>query len=78
MVQIPKHIIEGGKVREVTLTKDNLINFEKEVKQKYNDGEIKAPVHLSSNNEEQLIEIFQYVVGEIIIMHYFMVLIVIL
>jgi pyruvate dehydrogenase E1 component alpha subunit len=61
MVQIPKHIIEGGKVREVTLTKDNLINFEKEVKQKYNDGEIKAPVHLSSNNEEQLIEIFQYV-----------------
>jgi len=42
-----------------TITKDFLINFEKEVKKRYEQGEIRAPVHLSSNNEEQLIEIFK-------------------
>jgi len=36
-----------------------LIDFETEVKERYEAGEIKAPVHLASNNEEQLIEIFK-------------------
>ena len=31
------------------------------MKQVYEDGKIKAPVHLSKGNERQLIEIFQYV-----------------
>ena len=60
-VKIPKHILDGGVIREITLTKQDLIDFEKEVADSYNDGEIKAPVHLASNNEEQLIEVFQYV-----------------
>ena len=36
-----------------------LIDFETEVKERYETGEISAPVHLSSNNEEQLIKIFE-------------------
>ena len=56
------------------IDKKFLIDFEVEVKKRYEVGEIKAPVHLSSNNEEQLIDIFKDVgkVGEIIIMHYYM------
>ena len=41
------------------IDKQFLIDFETEVKERYESGEIKAPVHLSSNNEEQLIEIFE-------------------
>ena len=41
------------------IDKQFLIDFEIEVKERYEAGEIKAPVHLSSNNEEQLIEIFE-------------------
>jgi len=41
------------------ITKESLINFELKVKKAYEDGLIKAPVHLSGNNEEQLIEIFK-------------------
>ena len=41
------------------IDKQFLIDFETEVKERYEAGEIKAPVHLSSNNEEQLIEIFK-------------------
>ena len=40
------------------MDKQYLIDFETEVKERYEAGEIKAPVHLSSNNEDQLIEIF--------------------
>ena len=49
------------KVRDVKLTKDDLISFEKEVQTIYEAGGIKAPVHLAGGNEEQLIDIFQYV-----------------
>ena len=41
------------------MDKQYLIDFETEVKERYEAGEIKAPVHLASNNEEQLIEIFK-------------------
>jgi len=41
------------------MDKQFLIDFETEVKERYEAGEIKAPVHLASNNEEQLIEIFE-------------------
>ena len=41
------------------MDKQYLIDFETEVKERYEAGEISAPVHLSSNNEEQLIKIFE-------------------
>ena len=34
-----------------------LIDFEYKVKDKYEKGEIKGPVHLAGNNEEELIEL---------------------
>ena len=40
------------------IDKQFLIDFETEVKERYEAGEITAPVHLSSNNEDALIEIF--------------------
>ncbi|MBC8421797.1 MAG: hypothetical protein H8E03_00095 [Pelagibacteraceae bacterium] len=43
------------------MDKQFLIDFETEVRERYEAGEIKAPVHLSSNNESQLIEIFDKV-----------------
>ena len=58
MVQIPEHL---KKQKEVMITKADLIAFETEVKDKYEAGDIKAPIHLSKNNEDQLIEIFQYI-----------------
>ena len=58
MLQIPKHL---KKQKEVTITKNELIAFETEVKEKYEAGDIKAPIHLSKDNEDELMEIFQYV-----------------
>ena len=49
------------KVRDVKLTSDDLRIFEQQVKEFYENGQIKAPVHLSAGNEEKLIDIFQYV-----------------
>ena len=36
-----------------------LIDFEKRVKKIYEEGNIKAPIHLSGNNENYLIKIFK-------------------
>ena len=41
------------------MNKEQLIAFEQRVKESYENGEIKAPVHLSGNNEDELIEIFK-------------------
>tara|TARA_B100000963_G_scaffold277604_1_gene245990 strand:- start:322 stop:930 length:609 start_codon:yes stop_codon:yes gene_type:complete len=41
------------------IIKKKLIDFENEIKKIYEAGEIKAPIHLSGNNEEQLIKIFK-------------------
>ena len=41
------------------MNKKQLIEFEKKVQKVYEAGKIKAPVHLSGNNEDQLIEIFK-------------------
>ena len=41
------------------LTKNDLINIEKRVANTFNKARIKAPVHLYSNNEEQIIEVFK-------------------
>lgn len=40
-------------------TKDDLLNFEKEIAEIFNQAKIKAPVHLYSNNEEEMIDIFK-------------------
>ena len=41
--------------------KSMLIAFESKVRDAYEAGQIKGPIHLAKNNEEQLIEIFQYI-----------------
>ena len=46
------------------MTKQDLIDFELKVQEVYEAGEIKAPVHLSGNNEDQLIEIFKNISNE--------------
>ena len=37
---------------------DNLISFENEIAKLFNEAKIKAPVHLYSNNEKEIIKIF--------------------
>ncbi len=41
------------------ITKNYLISFEKKIKKLYETKKIKAPIHLSGNNEDQLIRIFK-------------------
>ena len=41
------------------MNKSDLINFELDIKNLYEKTKIKAPIHLSGNNEEQLIKIFK-------------------
>ena len=43
------------------LSKEELISFEEKISRLYQDAKIRAPVHLSKNNEEELISIFKYV-----------------
>jgi len=43
------------------VTKDDLIKFETEICNLFNDGKIRAPIHLYSNNEDIMIDIFNYV-----------------
>jgi len=57
-MNIPDHL---KKVREVSLSPQHLIDFESKVRDTYEAGKIKGPIHLAKNNEEQLIEIFQYI-----------------
>ena len=57
-MQIPEKF---KKVREINITPKELIDFETRVKEKYEKGEIGGPIHLSKNNEKELIEIFQYI-----------------
>src|SRR3989338_5884817 len=42
-----------------TLTKEELIAFEDEIKELYLNAKIRSPVHFSKGNEETLIEIFK-------------------
>ena len=41
------------------LTKEDLINFEKEIAEIFGQGKIRAPVHLRAGREDQLIQIFK-------------------
>ena len=42
-------------------TKEELIDFETDIAECFNNAQIKAPVHLYDGNEEQMIEIFEKV-----------------
>lgn len=46
------------------MTKEELIAFEREIADVFENGEIRAPVHLSKGNEDALIEIFKIVSPE--------------
>ena len=41
------------------LTKEELIEFEIEIAACFDDAQIRAPVHLYNDNEEQIIEVFK-------------------
>ena len=41
------------------MTKERLIAFEEDIAKEFNDAKIKAPVHLYSGNEEEMINIFK-------------------
>ncbi|MEK9173303.1 MAG: thiamine pyrophosphate-dependent enzyme [Patescibacteria group bacterium] len=41
------------------MTKEDLIKFEEDIAVLFESGKIKAPIHLSDGNEDQLIEIFK-------------------
>jgi TPP-dependent pyruvate/acetoin dehydrogenase alpha subunit len=43
------------------MTKEQLIAFEEDIAQCFNDKLIRAPIHLYSNNEEQMIRVFTQV-----------------
>tara|TARA_X000001036_G_scaffold329709_1_gene308390 strand:+ start:634 stop:1260 length:627 start_codon:yes stop_codon:yes gene_type:complete len=57
-MNIPNHL---KKVKDVNWTKKQLEQFELDCKAEWETGSVLGPVHLSKGNEEQLIEIFQYV-----------------
>ena len=42
----------------------DLIDFEKDIANIFNEAKIKAPIHLHGNNEDQLLEIFKSVKNE--------------
>jgi len=48
-------------VSESTLTKDDLIKFEKLMADHWEAGKVRGPIHLSGGNEDELIEIFKYI-----------------
>ena len=48
----------------IKMTKEQLINFETDIADCFNNAIIKAPVHLYDGNEEQMIDIFKNVKSE--------------
>ena len=40
------------------VTKEELINFSKEIASYYEQGKIRSPIHLHGGNEDELIELF--------------------
>jgi pyruvate dehydrogenase E1 component alpha subunit len=46
------------------MTAQDLINFETEIADAFNQAQVRAPVHLYSGNEEQMIEIFRNIGAE--------------
>ena len=50
-----------SKKRIIEHTPEELIAFESKVRDAYEAGKIRGPIHLAKNNEEYLINIFQYI-----------------
>ena len=46
------------------LTKEDLIAFEEDIANEFNEGKIKAPVHLYSGNEEEMLKVFSIIQPE--------------
>ena len=61
MMKIPSHL---KKKRKINIKPDFLIQFEEKIKIEYEAGNITGPIHLAKNNENELIEIFQYIDSE--------------
>ena len=53
-----KNLNNYKKVRDINFTKQDLIDFEEKIVSLWEDGQIRAPVHLSNGNEDELIEVF--------------------
>ena len=45
--------------RNVNITVEELITFEKDIASRYENGRVKGPIHLSDGNEEELVKIFE-------------------
>ena len=56
MGDILKNLNNYKKVRDINFTKQDLIQFEEHIVSLWENGKIKAPVHLSHGNEDELIE----------------------
>ena len=41
------------------MNKEDLIEFEKTIADKFNNKEIKSPIHLYNGNEEQILKVFE-------------------
>lgn len=52
---------KGNAVKDVSLTPQDLIDFELRVKNEYEKATIRGPVHMSKGNEKELIEIFSFI-----------------
>ena len=50
-----KNLNKYPQVREVPFTKKDLIDFEEKIVSLWEDGQIRAPFHLSNGNEDELI-----------------------
>tara|TARA_Y100000310_G_scaffold322912_1_gene382595 strand:- start:153 stop:782 length:630 start_codon:yes stop_codon:yes gene_type:complete len=61
VINIPDNL---QKVRNIDISPEFLIDFETKVRDHYEAGKIKGPIHLAKNNEKELIEIFQYISEE--------------
>ena len=46
---------------EIKYTRDDLVEFEEEVATLFNEGKIKAPVHLYYGNEKEIINVFKQI-----------------
>ena len=51
-------------------TIDKLVGFESKIADLFNNGEIKAPVHLSDGSEAAVIDVFKDIRSEVIIKPY--------
>ena len=54
-----KNLNKYPQVREVPFTKKDLIDFEEKIVSLWEDGQIRAPVHLSNGNEDEFENIWR-------------------